>query len=83
MSFSLGDRVRDKVTGFTGIAVAKTVYLYSVPKVCVEAESLSNDCQTVEVWFAEARLDLAETERDYGFRPLKAAPRAGHSGTDF
>ena len=37
----LGDKVKDKITGFTGIATAVTLYLHKCPCVEVTAKGLS------------------------------------------
>jgi hypothetical protein len=58
----LGDKVTDKVTGFTGVAVAKTEWLYGCVRWGVQSNTLKDgkpiDCQ----WFDEKSLDVTASE---------------------
>jgi len=40
MSVELGDRVKDKISGFVGIVVARTEYLESCDQVLIRSEKL-------------------------------------------
>ena len=40
---NLGDKVRDEVTGFTGIAVAKITYLQGCDRIAVQAPVKKNE----------------------------------------
>jgi hypothetical protein len=51
----LGAKVTDSITGFSGIATARTEYLDGAAKVCVEAQELV-DGKPVEAWFDEPRV---------------------------
>jgi len=58
---TLGTKVKDTITGFTGIAIARTEHLNGAPQVCVEGQGLNEDQLPVgEVWFNESRLVAAE-----------------------
>jgi len=53
----LGEKVKDSITGFEGIAVGRATYLYGCVRVLVEPEGLKEDGTTLEaVWFDEQRL---------------------------
>jgi len=55
----LGDKVRDKITGFTGIATAVTLYLHKCPLVEVTAKELSDgDGKLIVLWFDEPQLEI-------------------------
>jgi len=63
-----GDLVKDKITGFEGIVVARTEWLYQCVRISVQPQSLHDgkpiDCQT----FDEEQLEVLE-ERKF-FPPL-------------
>lgn len=54
----LGSKVKDRTTGFSGIATARVEYLYSTPCVLVESTRLDVDDKTESKWrwIDEARL---------------------------
>ena len=54
----LGDKVRDTLTGFEGIAVAKTYWLYGCVRIGVERAKLDKDGNPAEqeLWFDEQRI---------------------------
>jgi hypothetical protein len=65
----LGDKVRDIVTGFDGVIVAKCIFLYKATQFEVQPDQLKADGEIrAAVWFEETR--LVAVERDvckYGF----------------
>lgn len=54
---ALGSKVRDRISGFTGIATARAEYRDSAPRVFVIGETLSEG-RIVEEWIEEARLEV-------------------------
>jgi hypothetical protein len=57
---NLGDKVKDVVTGLTGIAVAKTHYLQGCARFAVQPQDLK-DGRPVEVyWVDEPQLEVVE-----------------------
>jgi hypothetical protein len=52
----LGEKVKDSLTGFEGVATARTEYLYGCVRICVESLELDKDGDPKEVWFDEQRL---------------------------
>jgi len=61
----LGDKVRDKITGFTGIATALTLYLHKCPLVEVTAKELSEG-KLITLWFDEPQLEII-TKQEYKY----------------
>ena len=58
----LGDRYRDPITGFEGVAIARAEYLYGCARVCLQA-MLDKDGNIPEPqWIDE--MQLAELEPD-------------------
>jgi len=45
---NLGDKVKDSVTGFTGIAVGRTVWLHGCARVVIQPEGLNKEGKTFE-----------------------------------
>lgn len=55
----LGNKVRDTITGFTGVAVARTDWLYGCSRIGVEQAGLDKDGKPLEVqWFDEQRVQV-------------------------
>ena len=53
----LGDRVKDKITGFVGIAIARCDYLYGCISIEVMSEKLLNG-KPVSIWVDDTQLDV-------------------------
>jgi hypothetical protein len=62
----LGSYVRDSITGFAGVATARTEYVYDAPSVRVTAVDTWQD-DLRERWVTEARLVVVDGERPPGF----------------
>jgi hypothetical protein len=54
-SVKLGKKYRDSITGFEGIATARTEYLMGCCRILLEAKS-GDDDTVKEYWFDETRL---------------------------
>jgi hypothetical protein len=54
----LGKEVKDKVTGWSGIAIAYTVTLGGCESWNVQKKELDSDGNTDEQWFNAARLEV-------------------------
>lgn len=48
MNIELGDKVKDTVTGFTGIAVAKTTWLHGCDRIVIQPDTLDKDKKVQE-----------------------------------
>jgi hypothetical protein len=77
----LGDRVKDRVTGFKGIVVARSEYLHGCRRVGVQAEKLEEGKPTDAQWFDEPQVDVMESAVHAPFAaapaPARAAARPG------
>lgn len=69
---TLGEKVRDKITGFEGIATARTEYLFECVRVCVET---LQDGKPTEAWFDEQRLDMSIPSSPTAGGPVPLAAR--------
>jgi len=58
MGISLGSRVKDSITGFQGIAIAVTEWLYGCRRFGVEPEELKDGKPVETQWFDEQRLEI-------------------------
>lgn len=54
----LGKEVKDKITGWSGIAIGYSVALGSEETWNVQKRELSSDGKTMEQWFSARRLDV-------------------------
>jgi hypothetical protein len=55
----LGNKVRDTLTGFTGIAVGRTTWLYGCTRIAIEPNKLGKDGKPAEPhWFDEQRIEV-------------------------
>ncbi len=54
---ALGSKVADRVTGFAGTATARCEYLYTGPRVQVEAHITDPGKGPAVEWFDESRLE--------------------------
>jgi hypothetical protein len=52
----LGEIVVDSISGFTGVATAKTEWLYGCVRICVTPKELKDGKPVDEQWFDEQRL---------------------------
>jgi len=52
----LGKIYKDEFTGFSGIATARTEFLYGCVRVCLESKKLDKEGKPLEIWFDEQRL---------------------------
>lgn len=59
MSIDLGTKVRDILTGFTGTATARCVYLGGVSRVQVEPQ-VGVYKKDEAVWFEESRIEAVD-----------------------
>ena len=54
----LGSLVKDNITGFTGIAVARTVFLFGCVRIGVEAVEMREGKPSDIYWFDEQRIEI-------------------------
>jgi hypothetical protein len=60
MSIQLGDLVKDKISGFTGIAVAKTQWLTGCDRIDVQPREMHEGRPIEAQWFDVTMLDVVE-----------------------
>lgn len=78
---TLGTKVKDRITGFEGIATSRTEFLYGCVRVYVEPESLHDGKPIEGQYFDEQRLEDQPTATTGG--PGDApAPRIGAPRSD-
>jgi len=59
----LGSKVRDTLTGFSGIATGRTDWMYGCSRICIEPNKLDKDGKPIELhWFDEQRVELIKEE---------------------
>jgi hypothetical protein len=55
----LGNKVRDSITGFFGVAIGRTEWLYGCTRIGIEAPGLKPDGTLIGVeWFDEQRVEI-------------------------
>ena len=60
----LGDKVKDLVTGFAGIAVAKTEWLHGCVRIMVQPDTLDKDGKPQEmISFDEPQLEIITAKK--------------------
>jgi hypothetical protein len=73
----LGDPVRDKITGYKGIVVARTEWLNGCVRLVVQARKLHEGKPVEPQTFDEPQLELEEAEAETG---PKVRPGGGDCG---
>lgn len=65
----LSSKVKDKITGFVGIATARTEFLTGATRIEVSPDAMKDGVPVAAYWFDEERLQLVEQPSNgYGFR---------------
>ncbi len=59
----LGNKVKDTVTGFQGIATGRTEWMYGCARICVEPQELHDGKPIEGQWFDEQRLEVISDDR--------------------
>jgi len=73
---SLGSKVRDVYTGFTGIVVSRADYMYGCSRIEVNPMKIGKDGKTRDSeWFEEQRLEVLSVNP-----PKKASQVRGETG---
>ena len=68
----LGDKVKDNITGFTGIANCRSIYLNGCISIQVISNKLGSDGKEIDEWFDEQRLEITSKAKSGG--PQKRPP---------
>jgi len=72
----LGNKYKDSISGFSGIATARTIYLTGCIRVCLEPNKLDKEGFPTEAWFDEMMLKTTS-----GKKVVSESPPAGPSKT--
>lgn len=72
----VGDRVKDQITGFTGIATARYEYLYGCVRINVQSEKLKDGKVEDGFTFDEDQLQVVKAGAVTGV-PAKSKPTTG------
>ena len=68
----LGSKVKDIYTGFSGIAVGRSEWLYGCARFAIEPQELKDGKPIEAQWFDEQRVQLVEEEKPKVTRESKA-----------
>lgn len=61
MPVPLGAKVRDLITGYGGIAIGRTEYLYGCSQICISPDRLGEKGERLDSeWFDEQRVEVVE-----------------------
>jgi len=70
----MGDKVKDSISGFSGIVIGRAEYLYGCVQILVQPESLQEDGDPMESrWMDEQRFDVRSKAKAGG--PQNEPPR--------
>jgi hypothetical protein len=58
--FGLGDRVRDRITGFVGIVVGRSNHISGCDTMGIQPEALKDGAPQEVRWFDDLRVDLVD-----------------------
>lgn len=73
----LGDEVRDTVTGFKGVAVARTIWISGCPRINVQPKGVDKDGKIFETnSFDENMLEVVKAKKLKEPDRTKGGPRA-------
>ena len=71
----LGDKVKDTITGYTGIAVAKTDWLHGCTRITVKSQTLKDGAPIKSQTFDEPQLKLLKSKSVKRGRKDTGGPR--------
>lgn len=60
MAIQLGSKVRDSISGLSGIATGRATFLYGCVRVLIEPQELKDGKPIDPVWFDEQRVEVVE-----------------------
>jgi hypothetical protein len=80
MAIKLGSRVKDAITGYSGIVVGRVEYLYGCAQVCVVAESLAADGKRRDAEYIDEQRVIVLNEDVFTTEPLNSQSSATSGG---
>jgi hypothetical protein len=75
MKIQLGDRVKDSITGLTGIAVAKTQWLHGCERITIQPEKLNEGKVPDTATFDEPQVVVVKAQQSPKGRTDTGGPR--------
>lgn len=69
-AIKLGNKVRDTITGFAGILIGRTEWMYGCNRIGIQPEGLHEGKPVDAEWFDEQRVELVEAT------PVKVSPNS-------
>jgi hypothetical protein len=81
MTIKLGDKVRDTITGFKGIAIARSIWLTGCDRITIQPEGLNKEGKTFEqLTFDEGTVEVIKAKKhkrvnNEGGGPQKELPK--------
>jgi len=61
----LGNKVKDNITGFSGIATGRTDWLYGCSRIHIEPPELKDGIPVEGQWFDEQRIEVIEEKKPF------------------
>lgn len=61
-TIEIGKKVRDKISGLEGIAIARAEWLYGCVRFCVQPQELKDGEPVDSTWFDEPQLEYVTRE---------------------
>jgi hypothetical protein len=74
MAIKLGDKVTDSISGFSGVVVQVTEYLYGCRRMGVESTQLKDGNTIPPEYFDEQRLTITPKAKTGGFHDATKGP---------
>ena len=79
MAIVLGQKVRDKVSGFEGIATGRAVYINGCVRICIEPPVDKDGKYQEHTWLDESQLEVIPGGISVGEPKAEATSEQGHS----
>jgi len=79
---ALGSTVKDMISGFEGVAIARSEWLYGCNRIIVESKTLKDGKPTDGQWFDEQRIKTIETDTICCDEPKKCTVKLGNKVRD-
>lgn len=77
----LGSKVKDSISGFSGIVVGKTEWLYGCVRIGVAPDCTDKDGKTIDTaWFDEGQLIVLKTRTEVEKKLKKELPKKSTGG---
>jgi len=73
----LGTIAKDRISGFSGVAIARTEWLYGCVRYCLAPQALKDGNLIEDRWFDEPQLEIIGTDLATRAADKRALPAAG------